>query len=127
MRRPDIVLAIFLALLATSCAMKQDGGPRRSVRVLTAEEIAELPATTAMEAVRRARPQWLRPRSSPTMENPAPAMPVLYMDGVRMGDLSQMETVRAEEVEQMEYLYPSEATNRFGTGHQGGAILVTTR
>ena len=127
MRRSAIVLSIFLALLATSCAMKQDGGPSRSVRILTAEEIAELPATTAMEAVRRARPQWLRPRSSPTMENPMPAMPILYMDGVRIGDVSQLETVRAEEVEQMEYLYPSEATNRFGTGHQGGAILVTTR
>lgn len=120
-------LIVLLALLLPACAMKQDTGPRRSTNVLTADEIADLPVTTALEAVERARPQWLRTRSSPTFESPEPAYPVLYLDGVRMGGVSELRTVDSDSVERMEYLHPSDATNRFGTDHTGGAILVTTR
>jgi hypothetical protein len=35
--------------------------------------------------------------------------------------------VRAAAVESIRYLSPTDATNRFGTDHMGGAILVTTR
>jgi hypothetical protein len=31
------------------------------------------------------------------------------------------------EISQIEYMSASDASNRFGTGHTGGAILVTSR
>jgi hypothetical protein len=118
---------LVLPLLLPSCATTGGGGSGGSTRVLTAEQIADLPVMTAYEAVQRVRPQWLRTRSSPTMANPRPALAVVYLDGVRTGDATELRRIRAREVERMEYLTPSDATNRFGTGHQGGAILVTTR
>ena len=53
--------------------------------------------------------------------------PLVYVDGVRMNAITDLQLVQAEEVRQMEYLAPTDATNRFGTDHTGGAILVTTR
>jgi hypothetical protein len=55
------------------------------------------------------------------------AGPVVYLDGVRVGTLDELRRLRADAVAEMEYLSPSDATNRFGTNHDTGAILVTTR
>jgi hypothetical protein len=87
----------------------------------------EVPVLTAYEAVHRHRPQWLRTRSSPTPTNPNISPAMVYLDGVRLGDVFELRQIGAQVVERMEYLTPSEATNRFGTNHTGGAILVTTR
>jgi hypothetical protein len=35
--------------------------------------------------------------------------------------------VRAQNIATMEFMGPSDATTRFGTGHVGGAILIVTR
>ena len=82
---------------------------------------------TAWEAVQLGRPQWLRLRAAPTFDSPRPAEPVVYLDGIRVGNLDELRRLRAVVVERMEYLSPSDATNRFGTNHEGGTILVTTR
>ncbi len=121
------VLLLPLALFLLACGTTQGTGPRRLTGVLTADEIGEAAVNTAYEAVQLTRPRWLTRRSSPTMGNPAPTPPVVYLDGIRIGDISELERLRAEVVERMEYLSPSDATNRFGTNHTGGAILVTTR
>lgn len=121
------VLLLPLALTLLGCATTQGTGPRRSARVLTAEEIGEVAANTAYEAVELTRPQWFTRRASPTMGNPQPTPPVVYLDGIRVGDLDELRLIRAVVVERMEYLSPSDATTRFGTNHNGGAILVTTR
>ncbi len=122
------VLLLPLATILLACAATQGtGGPRRSSRVLTADEIAEVAVTTAYEALERYRPQWLRSRASPTFNNPNASPPVLYLDGIRLDDISELGGIRADVVERMEYLSPSDATNRFGTNHNGGAILITTR
>jgi hypothetical protein len=124
---PKLALSAVFLLFLTSCAIKQEVARRGSSSVLTAEEMDQDLVTTAFDAVQRYRPQWLRPRSSPTMANPEPASPTVYVDGVRMNAITDLQLVQAEEVRQMEYLAPTDATNRFGTDHTGGAILVTTR
>ena len=121
------IFLFFLALGLVACAAQGETNYRRSSAVLTAEEIGEVIALTAYEAVRLTRPQWLRTRSSPTLGNPNPSSPVVYLDGVRVGKIDELERLRADVVEQMEYLSPTDATNRFGTNHEGGVILVTTR
>lgn len=121
------VLLVPIILFLLACATTEGTGPGRSSRVLTADEIAEVAVDTAYEVVQFARPQWLTVRSSPTMRNPRPASLVVYLDGLRFGDLGDLRQIRAVVVERMEYLSPTDATNRFGTNHGGGAILVTTR
>lgn len=120
--------AFLLPLLLTvaACATAPANGPRRSPSVLTADEMAELPVITAYDAIQRMRPQWLSHRSSPTASNPRPDVPIVYMDGVRWGEAYDLRNVRVENIESMRYLNSRDATNRFGIGHTGGAILVTT-
>ena len=116
-----------LTLVFYACAAASGGGSGGSSSVITAEEIEPLTVTTAYEVVQRLRPQWLNRRSTPTMANPDGAEPVVYLDGMRAGDLDELRRIRAERVTRMEYMRPSDATSRFGTNHTGGAILVTTR
>jgi len=128
------LLPLFLllpALTLNGCATSGSTGSRGSGNKLTADEIAEVSALTAYEAVEYARPQWLRPRrlragATPSMGSDR-AGPVVYLDGVRVGTSEELRRLRADVLAEMEYLSPSDATNRFGTNHDAGAILVTTR
>ena len=120
-----VVLPLLVILAA--CAASPGSGSGRSARVLLADEIAEAGVLTASEAIELLRPQWLNTRSSPTGSAPDGSAPRLYIDGIRMDSIRELERIRASVVEQMRFMSPSDATNRFGTGHTGGAILLTTR
>jgi hypothetical protein len=115
-----------LLLILASCAASSGGGPRRSARTLFADEITEAGVITAAGAIEQLRPQWLNTRSTPTANNPDGSPPTLYLDGIRMDSIRELERIRASRVEEMRFLSPTDATNRYGTGHTGGAILVTT-
>ena len=118
------VLLLPLTLFLFACATSQGSGTRRSMSVLTADEIAEAAVLTAAEAIQRCRPQWLQRRGPPTIGS---IPPTLYVDGVRWDDFTELDRIRAEMVERMEFLSSLDATNRFGVNHDAGAILVTTR
>jgi len=128
-RLPIFVVA--LPLILSSCATGGSTGSSSSANTLTADEIAEVGALTAYEAIELTRRRWLVPRTlraggTPSMGSDTGG-PVVYLDGVRVGTLDELRRIRADRVSMMEYLSPSDATNRFGTNHDSGAILVTTR
>lgn len=125
MRKLFFTFPLALALLA--CATTGGTRARSGANTLSADDIAELDVLTAYEAIRIERPQWLVTRGTGSFENPVPQTPVVYVDGVRMGDTDELRRIRLTVVQQMEFLSPSDATNRYGTNHTGGAILVTTR
>jgi hypothetical protein len=84
-------------------------------------------AHNALDVVRRLRPAWLHTRTSPRFlgaQEPTP--PVVYVDNVRYGSVQSLAGLSVEVLGEMRYLDAPEATQRFGTGHTGGAILVTT-
>ena len=119
------VLLLPLTLILLACATTQRDGPRRSSSVLLADEIAEAAVITAAEAIERCRPQWLTIRT-PTTSAPMGTPPRVYVDGLRQA-FSELDRIRADMVSEVRYLRSSDATNRFGTNHASGAILVTTR
>jgi hypothetical protein len=126
-----MLITLALALILSSCATGGSTGSSSSANTLMAEEIAESHALTAYEAVELTRRRWLvqrnlRAGATPAMGSTA-GEPVVYLDGVRVGTLDELRRIRADMVQKMEYLTPSDATNRFGTNHDSGAILVTTR
>ena len=124
MKRPLLVLSLLLFLAA--CATSS-GGTRRSSRTITADEIAETSAISVHDAIRQLRPQWLTTRASPTMGSVGGEPPVVYVDGIREDDFRVMERLRANQVDEIRYMSPTDATNRYGTNHRGGAILITTK
>ena len=99
--------------------------PRRDPNVITAEEIASRPTLSARQVIEQLRPQFLRVRGTTTLGN-AQTQDVIwvYVDGTRIGTLEVLNNIGAHEVHEIRYLSPSEATNRYGTGHVQGAIIV---
>lgn len=123
--RRVVLLAFALALGVTACASGGGGGSRpagaSSTRIVN-EEIVALGQVTALQAIERLRPRWLQSRAGIGGDPP-----VLYVDGARRGSVGDLSSMRTSDIEQMEYMSGSDATTRFGTGHGGGAIMVTTR
>jgi hypothetical protein len=117
-----VVLALALTLGTAGCASGGSGStrpPGATTNRIVQAELEALPQMNALQAIERLRNQWLRTRSGDA--------PQLYVDGARRSSISDLQSILSTEVEQMQYMSAGDATNRFGTGHTGGAILVTMK
>lgn len=119
--RMTLAFAMALALGLAGCASsgtstRPEGAT--SNRIVEAE-LEPLGQISPLRAIERLRPRWLRSRSG--------SNPVLHVDGARRSSLRDLESYQLSEIRQMEFMSASDATTRFGTGYDGGAILVTTR
>jgi hypothetical protein len=76
-------------------------------------------------AVQRLRPQWLRarPRGQTRLAG-AEAGIVVYIDATRYGSLNSLQSLAVGGIYEIQRYDASEATNRFGTGHTNGAIVI---
>lgn len=122
--RRTILLAFALTLGVAGCASGGGGGSRpagSSANRIVRAELEPLGQIDALQAVQRLRSRWVQSRAGVSAEPP-----VLYVDGTRRGSADELRFIRVDEVEQMEYMSAGDATTRFGTGHTGGAILVTS-
>jgi hypothetical protein len=130
-----LTVGIAVALLAVSCASsgtpaRSDSGvrqPSRNRSIITQDEIAQSNARDAYHAVQLLRPDWLRTRGSTSMRNTTPASVVVYVDGQRYGGPASLEQFRLGSFKELRYYTGSEATSRWGTGHAGGVIYLTSR
>ncbi len=120
--RISMVFALALAFGLVGCASGGGGSSRpagSSMTRIVRAELAELPEMNAFQAIERLRPRWLQSRAGDAVQ--------LYVDGSRRGNVGDLQAIRVIEIEQMEYMSASDATTRYGTGHAGGAILVSSR
>ena len=101
---------------------------RRDPNVITIEELSTRPTLTARQAIEQLRPQFLRVRGTTTLGN-AQTVDVIwvYVDGTRMGTVDVLNNIGVHEIREIRYLGPAEATNRYGSGHVQGAIVVTRK
>ncbi|MFM8301393.1 MAG: hypothetical protein ACKN99_02535 [Gemmatimonadota bacterium] len=77
---------------------------------------------TALDLVQRLRPAMLRTRDA------SASVDVLaYMDGVRLGSWQALAQVQRGLIREIRYYSPSEATQKWGTGHLSGAVEVFMR
>jgi hypothetical protein len=124
------ILVVTLTLVgASSCSTRSFGRvlPRPSTRgTITRADLDKTTYTSAYHAIQSLRPVWLYHQANATISNPDP-LPVVYLDGVRTGDLEQLHWMSADELETIARLSPADATTRFGTGHSAGAIDIRTR
>jgi hypothetical protein len=126
---PALLLGLVLLSGAAGCASGGEGRarPGSSATVLEREEFADLAYTDAYEIVARLRPRWLRGRGFGTLQSQGSGLPVVYRDGRPLGGLELLRDIDFDAVERIEFIGASDSTTRFGTGHLGGVILVTTR
>src|SRR5687767_8516258 len=130
-----LTVCIAVTILAVSCASSgtaarsESDTPQttRNRTVITAAELGDSKARDAYHAVQLLRPEWLRSRGSTSMRDPTPTSVVVYVDGQRYGGPSSLEQFRLGSFKELRYYSGSEATSRWGTGHAGGVIYLTTR
>lgn len=117
-------LSTMLFAVALACASSGTSAatPRRSTTTISGEEIASTGVSTVYDAIQRLRPQWLtssRMRGSGTSD----ALQV-YLDMNRFGTMEALRQLPVGGISEVRYLSAAEATNRYGTGHSGGVILI---
>ena len=136
------LMAVVLAAALAGCGAKATSAARGSANEIDRAEIeATKGVTTAQDLVQRLRPQWLRSRGSATISNTQQEAIVVYVDGVRSGEIpiaqtlerdrgaapNPLDAILAARVQRLIYYGGTDATQRFGTGHGHGAIEVITR
>lgn len=136
-------LAVTLALAAIQATAEAQDKPRKQLRdrnKVSVEELRSAPSTTVFEFVRARRSHWLSTRGQATLGTRMatdvtgaavrlgvePEI-VVYVDNARQGGQSSLRSLSTEDVDSMEYLDASSATQRFGTGHPHGAIVIRRR
>ena len=96
------------------------GGSRSSSNRLVAADMANNMELDLYQAIRQLRGRWLTSRGRGT--------PRVHVDGgARQGGIQELQNIRVSEVQEVEFMGAADATLRFGTGYEAGAILVTTR
>ena len=109
-------------------ATQQSASPARSRGsryVITSDELAKVDVQNALQAVQRLRPNFLQTHggmSSSMTQGPQDV--VVYVDNTRMGGPSSLSQIPITDVKEIQYLNGPDATQRFGTGHGSGAIIV---
>ena len=114
-----------------ACAPSSTGSPTPSggsQYVITRSQIEELSARSAYEVIERLRPRWLRPiPQTTTIVQPMGELPLVYIDNRRAGDIQILESIPIEEIDELRYIDPADATQRWGTGVASGVIEVISR
>jgi len=118
-----VVTTVLLVL--TNCLAPKEGRDTSSDAVIDRDAIeASNVSGSAYDLVRTLRPAWLRVRGKATL-----GYPRVYVDGLRRSGrpVDVLGGISVRLVQRVQYLTTQEATARFGTGHEHGAILVETR
>ena len=124
-----ILSSILLTLALTGCASgSASGGQRRNPDLITSEELRQTDSEglSAFQAVQRMRPQWLRGRGVGSFGGGL-ELPKVMVEESPYGEVDDLRSMNVSDIDEMRFLGAAEATTRFGTGYDAGAILVSLR
>jgi hypothetical protein len=97
-------------------------------QLITEDEIEASRAATAYDAIQKLRANFLSYRGETSLnKSTSNPYPTVYVDGQEFGPLSSLRSIPASQVAMIRLYRSWEATTKFGTGHPGGVIAVTTR
>jgi hypothetical protein len=120
----DVLLALMLISVG-ACSTAPTAIGSRNVITQEALEQSGLQESSIWDAVERLRPNWLRSRTSTIGFDRV--YPVVFVDGSRFGGVDVLRSLRVQNVDEIRYLSPQDATTRYGTGYLGGVIAITHR
>jgi hypothetical protein len=129
MRLPWLRGALLGALLVGggACATLPPEHPPRADDhdVIREPELESFERLNTLQLVQRLRPYWLRARGQASDDTRHGVR--VYLDGIDDGGVGNLRRVPVAMVGEIRFLDAREATLRYGTGHPGGAIVVSTR
>ena len=122
-----MLIGALLAMVA-GCAhsiMATGGTPAlHGSEAITSLAIAAAQVHTAYDAVLRLQPQWLLGYRTTGHELDSGA--TVYLNALRLGPIDRLRDLPIENIREIQFLSPMEATTRLGTGHPSPVILVIT-
>jgi hypothetical protein len=123
-----LVGTLLLAMMMTACATGGTGsaaGPSSSRDILVIEAHHLDNHTDALSLLSAIRPQWLSTRGSSSIHNPEQVQ--VFIDDIAIGGIAALRQINLRTVQSIQYYGASAATQRWGTGHAAGAIVLRTR
>ena len=121
---PRFLLVFALALALAPQLSAQEKKARRNSNRITTEEVQAATQTDAFSLVQSLRPHWFRVRGPSSINRPSYVK--VYQDGMLIGGVEALRRINRGAVASAEYLDAPSATQRYGTDHASGAILVRT-
>jgi hypothetical protein len=94
--------------------------------VISAEEILEVAAVDAFEAVRLLRPEWLVQRGQDATARPTDDDIRVYLDDAELGGIDTLSQVGIQVIRSIRFIDAAHATARWGAGHSQGVIQIIT-
>lgn len=139
--RTAVAVLLALAGVQATAEAQTRAKPVQDRNRIDAEEIRVRPVTSLNDLIKSRRPHWLSTRGLATLRTRTtpdllggPALTVgvepaiiVYVDNVRHGSHEVLRSMSTDDVDSLEYLDAMTATQRFGTGHEYGAILIRRR
>ena len=127
------VLTLGMAvLLGSGCASTRSSTPA-DPDVITEDQIVRSKATNAYDVIATISPKMFTAHGAATTRGDQPPTPgrqalpvVVYVDNVKVGPVDELKTLGKVDLKEIRYLSPRVATDRWGQGHPGGVIYVTT-
>ena len=89
----------------------------------------EIEATTALDAyalVQESRPNWLHSRGTVSIQDPGAGIVQVYLNRTQLGDVNRLREIQLSEIRELRFFGAAEAQLRYGPGHAGGVIEVST-
>jgi hypothetical protein len=83
--------------------------------------------TTAYDVIRKLRPNFLNYQAQTSVSNPAPGVPVVYLNERFGGDFSVLNQILVSQVESIRFYKASDAMIKYGTDRTGGVIALTLK
>lgn len=130
MRIVRTALAITLIAIATAgCTHRATSAPPLAAHdFIAADELAHSTDLTLYDAIRRLRPNFLKPRGVAAYGAPETTVLTLYVDGQRMDSIDDLRRISCSEVAEVRFYEPQNANAKFaGHNNAGGAISVTLK
>jgi hypothetical protein len=120
-----IAAAPACASSGASGASQSSSSHRGSSDRITQDELATIDVQNALQAVQRLRPSFLQNRGGAASSiTQGPQDVVVYVDQTKMGGPSTLAQIPITDVKEIQHLNGTDATQRYGTGHGSGVIIV---
>jgi hypothetical protein len=127
LRAPGLVLT-FSAVLFSCTPQKSNSGEISDSQIITEDEVEASRAPTAYDVIQKLHANFLSYHGETSFDksNSQP-YPTVYVDGQEYGPIGSLRNIPASQVSTIRLYRSWEATTKFGGGHMGGVIAITTR
>lgn len=121
-------LLVVLSGIALACGQQR---PRTAAaydaQLITEDEVEASGAANAYEVIRKVRANFLSYRGETSLRNTSSPYPIVYVDDMAYGEISLLRTIPAMQISTIRLLRAWEASTKYGMGHMGGVIAISTR